>query len=170
MKRTTAFLAVIVLYAVCAAVYAEGFLINEGIWPASWPEELEPLREQSRTFEGGLILSLHYEIPFTSREEFESAWPHILKVKSEGAPVILVRGPVNRCGTPIDAGVHINAPPRQTTEPEAPVPGPRPVRRRWINTTFIELVVDGQIVDLNRIPLPADTPIIDERFEEEPAN
>jgi hypothetical protein len=44
------------------------------------------------------------------------------------------------------------------------------VRRRWINTTFIELVVDGEIVDLNRIPLPADTPIIDERFEEGPAN
>ena len=31
---------------------------------------------------------------------------------------------------------------------------------------FIELVVDGNIVDLNRIPLPADTPIIDERFKD----
>lgn len=35
-----------------------------------------------------------------------------------------------------------------------------------MNTTFIELVVDGKIVDLNRIPLPRDTPIIDERFKE----
>jgi hypothetical protein len=26
---------------------------------------------------------------------------------------------------------------------------------------------DGDIVDLNRIPLPADTPIIDERFKDE---
>jgi hypothetical protein len=26
--------------------------------------------------------------------------------------------------------------------------------------------VDGEIIDLNRIPLPADTPIIDERFKE----
>jgi len=33
-------------------------------------------------------------------------------------------------------------------------------------TTYIELVVDGQIVDLNRIPLPVDTPIIDERFKD----
>jgi hypothetical protein len=33
-----------------------------------------------------------------------------------------------------------------------------------MNTTYIELVVDGEIVDLNRIPLPADTPMIDERF------
>jgi hypothetical protein len=31
-------------------------------------------------------------------------------------------------------------------------------------TSYIELVVDGRIVDLNRIPLPVDTPIIDERF------
>ena len=30
--------------------------------------------------------------------------------------------------------------------------------------TDIELVVDGEIVDLNRIRLPADTPIIDKRF------
>ena len=32
-------------------------------------------------------------------------------------------------------------------------------------TNFIELVVDGDIVDLNRIRLPAETPIIDERFK-----
>lgn len=31
-------------------------------------------------------------------------------------------------------------------------------------TTYIELVVDGLVVDLNRIQLPPDTPIIDERF------
>jgi hypothetical protein len=31
-------------------------------------------------------------------------------------------------------------------------------------TNYIELVVDGKVVDLNRIPLPADTPIIDARF------
>jgi hypothetical protein len=30
----------------------------------------------------------------------------------------------------------------------------------------IELVVDGDIVDLNRIPLPLDTPIIDKRFKD----
>jgi len=40
------------------------------------------------------------------------------------------------------------------------------VRGRWPWTTFIELVVDGDIVDINRIPLPADTPIIDKRFED----
>jgi hypothetical protein len=28
------------------------------------------------------------------------------------------------------------------------------------------LIVDGEIVDLNRISLPPDTPIIDERFKD----
>jgi hypothetical protein len=32
-------------------------------------------------------------------------------------------------------------------------------------TNYIDLIVDGDVVDLNRIPLPADTPIIDERFQ-----
>ena len=50
--------------------------------------------------------------------------------------------------------------------PEAPLPGDPKNPGRWIYTTFIELVVDADIVDLNRIPLPADTPIIDERFED----
>ena len=31
----------------------------------------------------------------------------------------------------------------------------------------IELIVDGEIVDLNRIPLPADAPVIDKRFRED---
>jgi hypothetical protein len=29
------------------------------------------------------------------------------------------------------------------------------------------LIVDAEIVDLNRIPLPPDTPIIEERFKDE---
>jgi hypothetical protein len=32
--------------------------------------------------------------------------------------------------------------------------------------TYIELIVDGNIVDLNRIQLPPDTFIMDERFTE----
>jgi hypothetical protein len=34
----------------------------------------------------------------------------------------------------------------------------------WRARTDIDLIVDGKIVDLNRIPLPADTPIVDKRF------
>ena len=54
--------------------------------------------------------------------------------------------------------------------PEAPLAGdPKHIddRGRWMYTTFIDLVVDGEIVDLNRTPLPAYTPIFDKRFEDE---
>jgi hypothetical protein len=51
--------------------------------------------------------------------------------------------------------------------PEAPIKSVQG-KTRWINTTYIELLVDGDVVDLNRIPLPADTPIIDERFKAVP--
>jgi hypothetical protein len=46
------------------------------------------------------------------------------------------------------------------------VPAQASPRSTWANTTYIELIVDGQIVDPNRIELPLDTPIIDERFKE----
>jgi hypothetical protein len=50
------------------------------------------------------------------------------------------------------------------------VPGASPYAGgRLDQTVYIELIIDGEIVDLNRIQLPADTPIIDERFAE-PAN
>ena len=50
--------------------------------------------------------------------------------------------------------------------PEAPIDGVENPRMRWMNANYVELVVDGKIVDLNRTPLPADTPIVDERFDE----
>ena len=154
MKRTTAFLAAIAFCAVCS-VYADYRVTGKGTWPKSWPKELAPLRKQARTLEGPLAPHLHYPIPFTKREEFESAWPHILKVKSKGAPVRLVRGPNFFLGAHIKAGVVIHTPPPgQADNPATP------------DTTYVELVVDGDIVDLNRIPLPADTPIIDERFKD----
>jgi hypothetical protein len=70
----------------------------------------------------------------------------------------------------LKVGVLIHSPPAGTDKrahPEKPIDDWErfgDVRVRWMWTTYIELVVDGNVVDLNRIPLPADTPIIDERF------
>jgi hypothetical protein len=154
MKGTIAFLAAIAFCAV-SSVHADYTVTGKGTWPESWPKELEPLRKQASTFEGPLAPHQTYAIPFTKREEFESVWPHILKVKSKGAPVRLVRGPNFFLGEHIKAGVVVHCPPPgQADDPATP------------DTTYIELVVDGDIVDLNRIPLPADTPIIDERFKD----
>jgi len=186
MKRTTAFLAVIAVCAMCSAVYAEYGVINEGAWPKSWPKELEPLRKQARTLVGpdrALVGPeppyYHYLIPFNKRAEFEAAWPHLLKVKSKGAPIILLRGPKTDFFAIEPAGVliHSHSPPPELgiaasdlaarAKAEALLPGEANDRRNWRRTDYIELVVDGKIVDLNRIPLPEDTPIIDERFKDE---
>ena len=169
MKRTIAVVAAIAFCAVCS-VHADYAVTGQGTWPKSWPKELEPLRKQASTFEGPLDARQHYAIPFSKREEFESAWPHILKVKSKGAPVLLVRGPNFFLGEKVKAGVVVHSPPLGQADnpatPEAPILGITNVRERWMYTTYIELIVDGDIVDLNRIPLPADTPIIDERFKD----
>lgn len=201
------------------SVYALYEVTNKGAWPKNWPKELEPLRNQACTFihsQGGAI----HEIPFTSRAEFEAAWPHILAIKSKKAPLILLRSPGNKLGETIQAGVHILSPltgtlvtPKGTHYPpgaESVIPDgkflkigppwPDHIRSesgalpkyvvygdgKWISYNDkkakeyytkkeynirrsridIELVVDGNIVDLNRIPLPLDTPIIDKRFKD----
>jgi hypothetical protein len=164
MKKITAFLAAMAVCAVCSAVYAVYGFNNEGTWPKSWPKELEPLRKQSNTYVGGKRESRsgeNYVIPFTNRKDFEAAWPHILKVKSKGAPLVLVRSPNTWMGR-IDAGVTIHCPPAS----KGPIPEPTNPNdmRKWRGTNYLELVVDGKIVDLNRIALPADTPILDQRF------
>jgi hypothetical protein len=170
MKRTIALLAAIAIFAVGSTVYALYEVSDQGTWPKSWPKELESLRKQARTLVGPEAPFEHYQIPFTKREEFESAWLHFLKVKSKGAPIILVRGPKTDFMEIKPAGVLIHSPPpgqnKNPATPEAPIAGVTNVRERWMYTTFIELVVDGNIVDLNRLPLPPDTPIIDERFKD----
>ena len=161
MNRTTACLAVIACCALGSAALADYGVQDKGTWPQSWPKELEPLRGQARTLEGPLILLLHYAIPFSDRDAFESAWPHLLKVKSPGAPIVLRRAPNFFLGGDAAAGVCIHTPP----EGEKPLSG-KEAGDQWHKTIYIELVVDGQIVDLNRLPLPPDTPIIDERFKD----
>ena len=173
MKTAAAFFAALLVCAICQ-VHGDYSVIEEGAWPKSWPVELEPLRKQSRTLEGPLGPRIHYEIPFTQREQFEAAWPHLLKVKSEGAPLVLVRGPHKWVGMPMAAGVRIHVPPAEADRkldqdvPAAALrPGDAAKPKRREHTAHIVLVVDGKIVDLNRIPLPQDTPIIDERFKDE---
>jgi hypothetical protein len=161
MKRMTVLIAAI-LFCVARVVYAEYGVIDRGTWPQSWPGELDALRKQSRTLEGPVVPLLHYAIPFTQREVFEEAWPHLQKVKTKGAPIVLRRGPSFWLGQG-EAGVCIHTPPAGET-PVADAKEAGGQRERMI---YIELVVDGEIVDLNRIRLPAGTPIIDERFKDD---
>src|SRR5437016_5222208 len=127
MKRTIACLAVVVLaaiafFAASSAVYALYEVIDKGTWPKSWPRELEPLRQQARTLVGPEAAFEHYQIPFTNREQFESACSHPLKVKSKAAPIILVRGTKTDFMEIKPAGVLIHSPPDKSTNPQEPNP------------------------------------------------
>jgi hypothetical protein len=152
MNRTIALLVGIACWAVIS-VHAEYSVTPKG----TWPRELERLRKQASTFEGPKAPYQHYAIPFTKREEFEAAWPHILEVKSQGAGIRLVRAPNFFLGERSKAGVVVHCP---------PPPGQAYKNADPKDQTYIELIVDGDIVDLNRIFLPADTPITDERFKD----
>jgi hypothetical protein len=172
MNKTT-LLAAIAL-CVLGTGYADYGVMDKGVWPATWPKELEPLRKQARTLVGPMADNQHFAITFTKREELEAAWPHLLKVKSPGAPVILVRGPNFFLEEGAKAGVVIHGPPAAKAKVEGAIEQPKVDGKTeaglWkgleLVATYIELVVDGEIVDLNRLPLPADTPILDERFKD----
>ena len=172
MKARMAFFiaaAVLGFSSAASALYS----VNEtGTWPKSWPRQLEPLRVQARTFVGPTVEQQHFAIRLTRREQFESAWPHLLKVKTKGAPVFLVRGPNYFLGAGVKAGVIVHSPPAgQSTNPatpEAPIPGVTEPRMRWMNTTYLEVVVDGQVIDPKRLHLPARTPLFDERSQARP--
>ena len=166
MKRIIASLFIAIISIVlCTKVYALFVVTNEGLWPENWPKELEPLRKQSRTKEGPKLPQRQYEIPFAQREEFEGAWPHLLKVKTPSCPLIVLKGPIDLGGKLMKAGVCVHTPPvsDQSIAPDK-ADAAKPHGRWRTTATYIQLIVDGQIVDLNRIQLPADTPIIDERF------
>lgn len=169
MWKSRLSLAVLALLVTSSTAFALYSVSETGDWPNDWPKELETLRKQSRTLVGPTLEAQHFAMRFKTREEFEAAWPHILKVKSPGAPIFLKRGP-NFFLDKERAGVVVHCPPKGQWDnpktPEAPIEGypvESPIRWQWTN--YIELVVDSEIVDLNRIPLPPDTPIIDERFK-----
>ena len=171
---------------------------SEGLWPDSWPKQLEPYRGRATTLDFGTGIDLTvYEIPFEKQEDFESVWPHILALKSKGAPLILVSSPSTYGPSTLKVGVRVLGPPERVeytsdadgskVKPGPPWPEslklafgelPEYVKLKggkWVQCDEgekyvrarqdIMLVCDGKVIDLNRIPFPADTPIIDRRFE-----
>lgn len=139
-------------------------VVSKGNWPQTWPQELGSLRKQSTTIAGPSLAQQKHIIPFTQREQFEAAWPHLLKVRTPGSAITLRQVSSTK---PTDSGqraharVLVQVSPRPREQPAADV--------RPEDSVTIVVYVDGNVVDLNRIELPADTPIIDERFPKQPA-
>ena len=134
-----------------------------------------------------------YEIHFNDREEFERLWPAVLKVKTEGAPLTLrTFEPIEDHPMDGDIftkpylTIHVppsNSPRKLETvrlpsgEPAEyaqlredawhPLePGETGHRTSGYSArarTDVALHVDGTVIDLNRIPLPGNTPIVDKR-------
>lgn len=173
MKKTITLLAMLICFAAGVA-YAEYSVSDIGTWPKSWPREMEALRKQSRTLTGSMVDNLSYAIRFNNRKQFETSWKHILKVKTKGAPIFLVRAPNFFLGDKAKAGIVVHCPPigqaSNPATPEAPISGVTEIRMRWMNAKYIELVVDDDIVDLKRIHLPSNSPIVDERFKDKKTN
>ena len=172
MKSKTALLSIAFSLFLSTSAFALYSVIDRGTWPKSWPKELESLRGQSRTLVGPMVLNRHYAIPFEDRDAFEAAWPHVLKVRHPQSPIILMRGPNFFLGGETKAGIVVHSPPAppkgQPQPKEAPIAGVENPRTRWSTATYIELVVDGRVVDLDRIEIPDGIEIIDERKHEQP--
>ena len=80
-----------VLFAIAGLAYSIAIgPSSRGGWPASWPAELEPLRDHATTlkFMSATDEDIH-QINFEDRKEFEKLWPVILSLKTPGAPVTL---------------------------------------------------------------------------------
>jgi hypothetical protein len=89
MKRNRVALVLMLMFSLHTAralvMYAE-----TGIWPKTWPAELEELRKQCHTTEVATGIQENiYDIYFTNHAQFERAWPAILKVRTPGSPVVL---------------------------------------------------------------------------------
>jgi hypothetical protein len=170
MNKTAIGLLTVIVWIACATSHALWSVNEKGTWPTSWPKQLEPLRNQARSATGGLVNQTFYEIPFTDRDQFEAAWPHLLSLKTNGSPLVLRPSGHDLLSSPMKAGVRVfEALPSSKNNKYAgkPIPGVTHLGERWLYTTYIELIVDGEIVDLNRIALPnEETPIVDQRFTE----
>src|SRR5690606_5165557 len=133
MKRIVC-IAVILSISIASPAFALSSITDFGQWPRSWPKELQPLRKQSRPSVGPILPHEHYAIPFAERTEFEAAWPALLQVRSQGAPVFLVRES-NFFLKDAKAGVVIHAAPRwpqgKPARPEEPIESSN-VRERWM--------------------------------------
>lgn len=192
----------VTVFLMASISFASVILWRKGKWPGPWPKPLDPYRYQTVVIDVGQdIHETVFEISFEKREQFEKAWPEILKLKSKGAPLILEKSPSEYkvSGTKAETGVRILWPSTQSVKmddgtelraspmefaslktpngelPEyvvakdgkwIPYDGREQQGFRHRARVDIVLITDANIVDLNRIPLPAETPIIDKRFPE----
>ncbi len=154
---------------------------DRGNWPEKWPKELEPLREASRTIDVATGLQQKiYEIPIPDRTTFEKVWPAVLEVRTPGSPLTLYR----KATPPPKAWGHFLSNKGEIPEWAVMTKGDDG-RSRWVPADpwnekpgdprgfyhrvriDVELVVDGEVIDLNRVAFPEGVAVFDRRFDAE---
>ncbi len=69
-------------------------VVEGGRWPYSWPSELNVYRDQASTsYEAAADHQTAYHIAFQKRDDFEKAWPHILRLLEQGSRLTLLKSP-----------------------------------------------------------------------------
>ncbi|MBW3597910.1 MAG: hypothetical protein KY475_11625 [Planctomycetes bacterium] len=233
MTRCSICVGLVIFFAslTAAAAVAAIFPQDRGAWPQDWPEELEPLRESSRTLGIGTALQENiYEIPIPDQATFEKVWPAVLRLRSPNGRITLYRAaspPPKMWGDLLSNGqptIRIYAPtgsyalnkeidPVQRTDfkklvedgqalhaappwpdylvgkngelpeyvtsvenkegqllwkPADPFEARDEGRAGFFNRARIDvdLVIDGEVIDLNKTRLPDGVTVLDRRFEQ----
>lgn len=133
-----------------------------GSWPADWPQGLDAWRDRATTLRAApLGQDGYYTVTLEDREAFEQGWAALLEVPHADHPTLtLVSAP------PTDvAGKTLGG--RQPGRPVVQVRyyrsfGEKGKKSREV-AVGITLFVDGKIVDLNRVRIPAGYKIDDRR-------
>jgi hypothetical protein len=141
---------------IASATLCLGMIVSHHVYnfPAGWPVELGPYLNDAWENELGLSKNSEYVIPFQDRERFERAWPLILAIKRAEGSLTLYRAGETGPGLP----TRLEGP---SVRVIAPTHWSRSLDQDRVD---IMLVVDGKVIDLNRIPLPRNTLIIDRRW------
>jgi hypothetical protein len=188
IRRPAVYIGLVVFLISVCACQALLMVQERGDWPTSWPKELEPYRQAARTESG--LGQVAYQLFVSDRREFEHLWPTVLKVREPNGSLRLRSGdvPCVRILAPAPPSegrfrgktAHIGPPwPDSARNPDGSLPELLSwsfEKETWIPASVdgstvlshravigIELIVDGMVIDLNRIRLPADTRIIDDR-------
>lgn len=136
-----------------------------GNWPKNWPEELEVLRPQSKTgyASGATPEATYYEIPFNVREDFEKAWPAIVRLTSKESTLILC-SPGESAVAQVTIRCPAGAKYKRLGSGEYVISErPSPLQPEHQTQVDVILAIDGKVIDLNRIRFPDNIRVIDYR-------
>lgn len=133
-----------------------------GSWPADWPKGLDAWRDRATTLRAApLGQDGFYTVTLENRKAFEQGWAALLEVpRADRATLTLVSKPPKDAAREALGGKHPGRPVVQVRYYRSF--GEKGKKSREV-AVGITLFVDGKIVDLNRVRIPAGYRIEDRR-------